>query len=67
MSPVTVVENMVGNLASFNTWLSNVRVSFRNAKVPCPIAPMLGWLALDTRVEVELSSKGEKKKIKVTE
>ena len=27
----------------------------------------LGWLALDTRVQVELSSKGEKKKIKVTE
>ena len=28
---------------------------------------LLGWLALDTRVEVDLSSKGEKKKIKVTE
>ena len=31
------------------------------------VSTLLGWLALDTRVEVDLSSKGEKKKIKVTE
>lgn len=58
MSAIPTVSSMVGNLCPSNKWLSNIRVSFRNASIHVP--QHLCWVALDTSVEAELSSKRSK-------